>query len=126
MEKLNAFELLGYNKVHLDYVGDVLRLNAEDGRRIFAYVWLSDVPHSNAEALLVLDGPVHGFLRNLQKQGALEEMALVLLSDHGARFGVSRSTHIGRHEDKTLAGLVVLPSKLLRRYPQVAVSLEVG
>ncbi|KAL1484245.1 hypothetical protein MTO96_032683 [Rhipicephalus appendiculatus] len=113
-------------KVFLDYLGDVMQLNAADGNPLFSYVWLSDVPHSNPHALLVLDGPVYGLLRDMQERRAFEDTVVILLSDHGARFGTTRASEIGRHEDKTPFGFIVFPQRLLRRYPAAAVNLEVG
>ncbi|KAH6943745.1 hypothetical protein HPB50_026360 [Hyalomma asiaticum] len=113
-------------QVYLEYLRDVLRLNSRHGIPIFSYVWLSDVPHSNDHALLVLDNPVHELLRDMQERGAFNNTVLVMLSDHGARFGSNRATAIGRHEDKTPFGYVVLPPNFLRRYPDIAVNLEVN
>ncbi|XP_065297881.1 uncharacterized protein [Dermacentor albipictus] len=113
-------------QVFLDYLADVLSLNARHEIPVFAYAWLSDVPHSNDHALLVLDEPVYGLLRHIQRRSAFDDTALVLLSDHGARFGSNRATVIGRHEDKTPFGYVVLPQHLLQRHPGVAVNLEVN
>nr|XP_054922599.1 uncharacterized protein LOC129382517 [Dermacentor andersoni] len=113
-------------QVFLDYLGDVLQLNALDEHPLFAYVWLSDVPHSNDHALLVLDKPVHALLRDMQKRGAFDDTALLLLSDHGARFGSARASQIGRHEDKTPFAFMVLPQRFLRRHPTVAANLEVN
>ncbi|KAH7944261.1 uncharacterized protein LOC119398723 [Rhipicephalus sanguineus] len=81
-----------------------MQLNADHGIPMFSYVWLSDVPHSNDHALFVLDDPVHELLRDMQERRAFENTALVLLSDHGARFGSNHDTVIGRHEDKTPFG----------------------
>ncbi|KAL1474279.1 hypothetical protein MTO96_038100, partial [Rhipicephalus appendiculatus] len=97
--------------VFLDYLGDVMQLNAADGNPLFSYVWLSDVPHSNPHALLVLDGPVYGLLRDMQERRAFEDTVVILLSDHGARFGTTRASEIGRHEDKTPFGFIVFPSE---------------
>ncbi|XP_077541156.1 uncharacterized protein LOC144153377 [Haemaphysalis longicornis] len=113
-------------QVFLEYLDDVLRLNAEDGQRLFAYVWLSDVPHANDHALLMLDEPVHALLRAMHERRAFEDTAVVLLSDHGPRFGNSRTTEIGRHEDKTPFGFMVLPPAFLRQHPEAAVHLEVN
>ncbi|KAH7943067.1 hypothetical protein HPB52_004884 [Rhipicephalus sanguineus] len=115
-----------YYPVFLEYLKDVMELNADHGIPMFSYVWLSDVPHSNDHALLVLDDPVHQLLRDMQNRRAFEDTAVVLLSDHGARFGSNRATVIGRHEDKTPFGYLVLPRRFLRRHPKAAVNLEVN
>ncbi|XP_075739138.1 uncharacterized protein LOC142784603 [Rhipicephalus microplus] len=113
-------------KVILDYLGDVIQLNAANGIPLFSYVWISDVPHSNPHALLVLDGPVYGLLRNMIERHLFDDTVVIMLSDYCARFGVARASEIGRHEDKTPFGFIVLPQTFLRRYPTVAVNLEVN
>ncbi|XP_037521409.1 uncharacterized protein LOC119398649 [Rhipicephalus sanguineus] len=111
-------------QVFLEYLKDVMDLNADHGIPMFSYVWLSDVLHSNEHGLLALDDPVHELLRDMQKRRALEDTALVLLSDYGARFGSNRATVIDRLEDNAPIGYVVLPRRFLRGHPKAAVNLE--
>ncbi|KAL3224058.1 hypothetical protein MRX96_049640 [Rhipicephalus microplus] len=113
-------------KVILHYLGDVIQLNDANGMPLFSYVWISDVTHSNPHVLLVLDGPVYGLLRNMQERHLFDDTVVVMLSDHGARFGAARASEIGCYEDKTPFGFIVLPQRLLRRYPTVVVNLEVN
>ncbi|KAH8001165.1 hypothetical protein HPB51_026322 [Rhipicephalus microplus] len=62
----------------------------------------------------------------MQERLLFDDTVVILLSDHGARFGTARASETGRHEDKNPFGLIVLPQRLLRRYPTVAVNLERG
>ncbi|XP_072144505.1 uncharacterized protein [Dermacentor andersoni] len=108
--------------VYLDYVRDMLSME----NKLFAYVWISDVPHENHTHLTILDDPLEGFLRDLTSLGVLERTALLFLSDHGVRYGSIRLTEAGRHEDLTPFAFLALPAWFLRDHPEAAVQLEVN
>ncbi|KAH7967440.1 hypothetical protein HPB49_024860 [Dermacentor silvarum] len=109
-------------KVLIKYLGDVLKLN--DNSRTFSYVWLSDVTHNHIKGIAILDEPLFEFFKSLSNRGVLDNTVVVLLSDHGARYGSTRRSELGRHEDKTPFCLLALPKRFLREHPEVAARLE--
>ncbi|XP_070388118.1 uncharacterized protein [Dermacentor albipictus] len=109
-------------KVLIKYLGDVLKLN--DNSRTFSYVWLSDVTHNHIKGIAILDEPLFEFFKGLSNRGVLDNTVVLFLSDHGARYGSTRRSELGRHEDKTPFCFLALPKRFLREHPDVAASLE--
>ncbi|XP_077485810.1 uncharacterized protein LOC144096809 [Amblyomma americanum] len=107
----------------LRYVNELLSSNEQ---AMFAYVWLSEMSHDDFNGVGHLDVPVESLLRNLSASGALSNTALLVMSDHGLRFGAARRTEVGREENKTPFCFLALPEHFLRRHPKAAVSLEVN
>ncbi|KAL1436950.1 hypothetical protein MTO96_048971 [Rhipicephalus appendiculatus] len=109
-------------KVLIKYLGDVLKLN--DHSRTFSYVWLSDVTHNHVKGIAILDEPLFDFFKGLSNRGVLDSTVVLLLSDHGARYGSTRRSELGRYEDKTPFCFLALPKRFLREHPEVAARLE--
>ncbi|KAH6940199.1 hypothetical protein HPB50_026321 [Hyalomma asiaticum] len=109
-------------KVLIKYLGDVLKLN--DHSRTFSYVWLSDVTHNHVKGIAILDEPLFEFFKGLSSRGVLERTVVLLLSDHGARYGSTRLSELGRYEDKTPFCFLAFPKGFLREHPEVATKLE--
>ncbi|KAL3219913.1 hypothetical protein MRX96_005667 [Rhipicephalus microplus] len=109
-------------KVLINYLGDVLKLNYRS--RTFSYVWLSDVTHNHVKGITLLDEPLFTFFKDLSNRGVLDTTVVLLLSDHGARYGSTRRSELGRFEDKTPFCFLALPKRFLGEHPEVAARLE--
>ncbi|XP_072144682.1 uncharacterized protein [Dermacentor andersoni] len=107
----------------LRYVQD---LSSLDGQLLFAYVWLAELMHGDFNGAGRLDLPLESLLRNLSSSGVLRRTALLVISDHGLRFGETRRTEIGRVEDFTPSFFLALPEHFLRQHPEAAVHLQVN
>ncbi|KAH6927400.1 hypothetical protein HPB50_003190 [Hyalomma asiaticum] len=105
----------------LRYVQDLLSF---DDQLLFAYLWLTDLVHEDFNGAGTLDAPLVSLLRNLSSSGVLKRTALVLISDHGMRFGRSRRTEMGRIEDRTPTFFLALPEHFLKKHPEAAVHLQ--
>ncbi|KAH7938218.1 hypothetical protein HPB49_021752 [Dermacentor silvarum] len=105
------------------YVQDLFSL---DGQLLFAYVWLTEFTHGDFNGAGRLDRQLESLLRNLSSSGVLRRTALLVISDHGLRFGDPRRTEIGRMEDLTPSFFLALPEHFLRQHPNAAVHLQVN
>ncbi|XP_075750343.1 uncharacterized protein LOC142817165 [Rhipicephalus microplus] len=97
-----------------------------DDQLLFAYVWLTDFLHGDFNGAGVVDAPVESLLRNLSSSGVLRRTALLVISDHGLRFGSARRTEMGRIEDLTPSFFLALPEDFLGKHPEAAVHLQVN
>eukprot|EP01064_Diplonema_japonicum_P038014 TRINITY_DN9083_c0_g1_i1.p1 TRINITY_DN9083_c0_g1~~TRINITY_DN9083_c0_g1_i1.p1 ORF type:complete len:696 (+),score=200.50 TRINITY_DN9083_c0_g1_i1:1364-3451(+) len=78
-------------------------------------------PHEETEKLLIeLDNPMSSLLHKLEKDGTLNNTAVVFFSDHGINFGRYASTHDGEIEKMFPFMHVVLP----RWVDQSAISFD--
>ncbi|KAH7948203.1 hypothetical protein HPB52_019331 [Rhipicephalus sanguineus] len=107
----------------LRYVQDLFSL---DGQLLFAFLWLVDFVHANFNGAGMIDAPVESLLRNLSSSGVLRRTALLVISDHGLRFGGPRRTEMGRIEDLTPSFFLALPKHFLEKHPEAAVHLQVN
>ncbi|KAH8021935.1 hypothetical protein HPB51_018784 [Rhipicephalus microplus] len=112
----------------LRYIQDLFSF---DDQLLFAYVWLTDFLHGDFNGAGVVDAPVESLLRNLSSSGVLRRTALLVISDHGLRFGSARRTEMGRIEDLTPSFFLALPEHFLGstrrpRYTYSGISLFRG
>ncbi|KAL1487299.1 hypothetical protein MTO96_008083 [Rhipicephalus appendiculatus] len=107
----------------LRYIQDLFSLEAQ---LLFAYVWLTDILHSDFNGAGMIDAPVESLLRNLSSSGVLRRTALLVISDHGLRFDGPRRTEMGRIEDLTPSFFLALPEDFLEKHPEAAVHLQVN
>ncbi|KAL3203428.1 hypothetical protein MRX96_011967 [Rhipicephalus microplus] len=159
-EKLDAFELYGYNKrapadyylrpivmamddspkitedwqrvpclgltmpfvERLDYLAHFTNLMAK--RPFFSYTWIIDIAHNLLNSAGYADEPFRRHLETLLTSGTLNHTVLVLLSDHGMRFGENRATYIGKFEDRQPFAFIVFPPWFLQKNPEAAQSLR--
>jgi membrane-anchored protein YejM (alkaline phosphatase superfamily) len=61
--------------------------------RYFGFFWSSAISHDKINMPHIGDSILHNLLHELQSCGALERTVLVLMSDHGMRFGSFRETY---------------------------------
>ncbi|XP_077548838.1 uncharacterized protein LOC144162253 [Haemaphysalis longicornis] len=107
----------------LRYITELLSMGDQP---TFTFAWLTRMSHNDFNSVGYLDRPLESMLRKLSEAGAVNHTAILMLADHGLRFGISRGTEIGREEDKTPFAFLALPERFLRRHPEVAVNLEVN
>ncbi|KAH6928706.1 hypothetical protein HPB50_018757 [Hyalomma asiaticum] len=108
----------------LDYVALFTTRMRE--RNFFAFVWINEITHNSLNSAGYADETLRSRLELLHTSGALDNTVLVLLSDHGLRFGDSRSTYIGKFEDRQPFAIVAFPSWFLEQHPKAAAILRVN
>ncbi|KAH9376121.1 hypothetical protein HPB48_012832 [Haemaphysalis longicornis] len=106
----------------LKYFSDVVTLN----KKMFAWLWLMNMTHEDINDAGYLDLPLESTLRSLAASGIMENNALLVMADHGARYGDYRLTDLGDYEDKLPVCLLALPQRFLHQYPEAAANLEVN
>ncbi|XP_014661548.1 PREDICTED: uncharacterized protein LOC106804739 isoform X3 [Priapulus caudatus] len=89
-----------------------------------AVAWISRLSHDTPHLLHAVDRYYRDFFANLKKSGALENTAVVLLSDHGLRYGDILETYVGKLEERLPFCFVALPERLRRKYPRVVHNLQ--
>ncbi|XP_065064122.1 uncharacterized protein LOC135690486 [Rhopilema esculentum] len=90
----------------------------------FSMTFLSTMFHNNMETLYSLEDPLLSFLKEMKAAGHLADTVLVLLSDHGARYGNFRETLTGKLEERLPFLSITMPSKLLEKQPQFKTAMR--
>ncbi|XP_049802996.1 uncharacterized protein LOC126237173 isoform X4 [Schistocerca nitens] len=111
-------------EVLLEYVGRLGRALLTCRRRVWALFWGASLSHD------ILSYPAAGdrlyvrLLRDLERCGALNRTIVVVMSDHGIRWGAIRETYQGRLEERLPMLSVLLPAGFQQRYPAAAANLR--
>lgn len=111
-----------FTDVLLDYMVNLTEVL--DTRPFFAYFWINNMVHEGVNIAGYLDLHLRDVLKKLDDRGTLKRIVLVLLSDHGVRFGDIRRTPVGRFEDDHPFAFLAFPEWFLNSHPEFAAALE--
>ncbi|KAF3419807.1 hypothetical protein E2986_08308 [Frieseomelitta varia] len=70
------------------------------GLPYFGLFWTISVSHENANGLSSMDSRLLDKLQRLEREGVLNDTMVVLLSDHGMRWGPIRNAFVGWYEER--------------------------
>ncbi|GLH16371.1 Uncharacterized protein GBIM_20653 [Gryllus bimaculatus] len=101
-------------EVLLQYVSKFARTFASE--RYMALFWGASLSHDFLNYPRLGDALYASVLRELRASGALQRTVLVLLSDHGIRWGGIRNTYQGRMEERLPFLFFVFPDWFRERY----------
>ncbi|XP_015600552.1 uncharacterized protein LOC107270233 isoform X2 [Cephus cinctus] len=116
--KLNADICLGTRKNFdnlLNYTRKVINSFAEDP--YFAFFWQSSLTHDFFNFPQLGDESYRQFFEYVGRDDLLMNTALVIMSDHGMRWGDFRQTYQGRLEGSLPFVFLVLPKWWRKRFP---------
>ncbi|XP_065164171.1 uncharacterized protein [Atheta coriaria] len=110
--RLNVDQCLGSRQtymVFLDYINNFVMTMAEAAKPFFGFFWTSSLSHDFLNKPKLGDQDYMNILFNLDEEGILNKTALLVISDHGIRWGDIRSTYQGRMEERLPFVYIVLP-----------------
>ncbi|KAK6625152.1 hypothetical protein RUM43_005443 [Polyplax serrata] len=84
----------------------------------FSLLWSNSLSHNDLNAPKILDNTLHKFLNDLSGLGIYENSVILLLSDHGVRFGNIRETFIGYIEERLPFMFLWFPKWFREKHPQ--------
>lgn len=94
------------------------------GRPYTAVFWTSTLTHDYVEYPRYGDGHLRGFLDALNRSGQLDRTVVVLMSDHGIRWGPFRDTDQGGLEDRLPMLRLIVPARFRRAHPRAERNLR--
>ncbi|KAL1451470.1 hypothetical protein WDU94_005846 [Cyamophila willieti] len=83
----------------------------------FKFIWMNAFSHNDLNSPSRMDDKIAAFLASLNYT-ALENTAIVFLSDHGMRFGEIRQTYSGWFEERLPFIFFYLPEWYQKKYPR--------
>lgn len=86
----------------------------------FGFFWANTFSHNNISDASSMDEQMVGYLRKIQAT----ETVVFVFSDHGMRFGPTRSSPIGHYEERLPFMFIYLPPRLREKYPMWEESLQ--
>lgn len=99
----------------LDYIRKVATTFHED--LYFAFTWMASLTHDFLNYAQLGDEAYHGLIKFLVQGNFLNNTALIVMSDHGMRFGMFRQTFQGKMEDSLPFSFIALPKWWRDQYP---------
>ena len=92
----------------------------------FFFGFHSEMSHGDNNVIQALDGDLVAFLKDLEAKGYLNSTLLILMSDHGARFGYIRATAQGKLEERMPYFSFRFPPWFHRQYPDIIKNMEIN
>ncbi|XP_035224001.1 uncharacterized protein LOC118196639, partial [Stegodyphus dumicola] len=86
-------------------------------RSYFAFSWINSLTHDFLNMGSSGDHMYERFFRSLYESGSLNRTIVIVMGDHGMRWGEIRKTYIGRLEERLPMLLIALPQDFKREYP---------
>ncbi|XP_032676135.1 uncharacterized protein LOC116846422 isoform X2 [Odontomachus brunneus] len=116
--KLNANLCIGTRKT-FDCLLHYARKTAVEfaAEPYFAFIWQASLTHDFFTYPQLGDSSYRDFIEYVSRQGLLNRTVLVMMSDHGIRWGEFRQTYQGKTEDRLPFVFVVLPKWWREKYP---------
>lgn len=113
----NSFICMGnkyFYKVLLDYIQDLT--STLQSSKLFGFFWEVSMSHDYLTYPMAMDDSYERFLKRLDSDNYFDKTILILLSDHGIRWGAIRYTKQGRLEERLPFVHILLPPSFQNNY----------
>ncbi|XP_013201169.2 uncharacterized protein LOC106143586 [Amyelois transitella] len=113
----NSFVCMG-NKLFYEVLLDYIQLltTTLKSSRLFGFFWEVTFSHDFLNYPMLMDKNYEALLHHLDKTKYLDETVLILLSDHGMRWGEIRNTKQGRLEERLPFVHILVPPSFQQNY----------
>ncbi|XP_030384445.1 uncharacterized protein LOC115631749 [Scaptodrosophila lebanonensis] len=110
--------------VLLEYIRKFLpRLKSE---AFFSFFWTVTLTHDMLNTANLLDRDIEGLLQLMDRSGVLNRTLVLLMSDHGLRWGSFRYTYQGMMEERQPLLMALYPRWLQTLYPEAVANLQLN
>ncbi|KAH8403376.1 hypothetical protein KR222_011514 [Zaprionus bogoriensis] len=92
----------------------------------FSFFWSVSLTHDYFNSPMLLDAQMAATLQRLHDSGLLNRTLVLLMADHGMRWGSFRKTYQGMMEERQPLLIALYPAWLKQRYPQAVANLELN
>ena len=110
------------HRIHFDYMKSFLE--AYRGRPKFGLFFLTDISHNNLKSIYHCADDFSALLKDLSEENLLNDTLLVVMSDHGFRYGDTRATFQGKLEERLPIMSLTFPRWFLQQYPELIHNLK--
>lgn len=118
---------LGY-KHSAEYVYDYAVELSEryKGYPYFGFFWTNTFSHQSLSDPTSMDTRIREYFENFSNSGVLNDTIVFFFSDHGIRFGPTRSLPLGHYEERLPFMFISLPIWIKETYPEFVTALQVN
>ena len=126
--KMGLFDMCMGDKepvqVMFKYIEKFVKVKKEE--KFFSFFWTSTMTHEFINYPILLDDDLSNLLLKMKDQGYLDKTVLLLLSDHGIRYGDFRETNQGMIEERQPLLYFILPKWFKQTYPEAHKNLMIN
>lgn len=133
---LKTVKYLGFKycvgrRLSFNYIFDfakqlIQRFVHENPKPLFGLFWTSSFTHDDFRGGHNLDGLLVDYLKEFEEYGLFNKSVVILLSDHGSRFGLLAEHYTGFLEERLPMLHIYLPPWYRERYPSVVEALKLN
>lgn len=113
-----------FYKVLLNYVEDLT--TTLKSSKLFGFFWEISMSHDYLNYPMVMDDDYVQFFNRLEAKNYLDDTIVIVVSDHGIRWGEIRSTRQGRLEERLPFLFVLTPPSFRENYTRAYDSLKLN
>lgn len=113
----NSYLCMGYKyyyRVLLDYIQSLTSTLKYE--RLFGFFWEVTMSHDYLNYPMIMDEDYERFFINIEQSGYLNNTIIILMSDHGIRWGKFRNTKQGRIEERLPFVFILFPPSFRENY----------
>lgn len=92
----------------------------------FSFLFMGELTHWRNDPGQYLDSDFVSYLKWLKHSGELEKSVVIVMADHGARYGKVRKTVQGKIEERMPMMSIRYPVEFLKKYPKVLTNLKLN
>lgn len=125
--EMNVFRCVGPKQVYkkiIDYNRRFVHTMENNSVPYFGFFWAASLSHDYLNYPMIADDDYHDLLDEFRRKGYFEHTALIVMSDHGMRFGNIRSTYQGMMEERLPFLYMTLPKTFLDQHPEIEFNLR--
>ena len=112
------------NEVLFKYIEKFIKTKKNE--KFFSFFWTSTMTHQYINYPTLIDEDLSSLLMKMEDEGYLNNTVLLLLSDHGIRYGSFRETNQGMIEERQPLLYFVLPKWFKQTYPEAHKNLMIN
>ena len=111
-------------EVMFKYIEKFIKTKKDEN--FFSFFWTSTITHEYRNYPALIDDDLSNLLIKIEDQGYLNNTLLLLISDHGIRFGDFRETYQGMIEERQPLLYFILPKWFKQTYPEAHKNLMIN
>jgi membrane-anchored protein YejM (alkaline phosphatase superfamily) len=126
---MGDIDCLGYlpnDQMIINYLESALDAATASRTPYFTLSWATKVSHNDINGISFLDVSYANFLNRIIAKGYLNNTILIVMGDHGYRYGEFRETVVGYFEQNLPNMWIRLPPRIQQRFPHWQRSLEIN
>lgn len=110
--------------VLLEYIRKLIPVMRSD--KFFAFFWAVTMTHDLFNMPMLIDEDLKKLLETFESSGVMNRTIILLMSDHGIRWGSFRKTYQGMMEERLPLLVALYPSWFKRSYPEAVANMELN